>query len=157
MRNWGSLFHVKLPNFSPKLHASPGQVFVRAVLSARLSEYENVREEERTVSVSRSRVPVPNARLKRRRKAEELAPSMAQTARTETARGPWDARSNFDSGTSCKFMPYGQLFAPQIGPSGGAEFAKQHSSAMRCVPRTDAVVLAFGGDSGAHWAQDAHG
>ena len=39
-------------------------------------------------------------------------------------------------------MPYGQLFAPQIGPAQGAEFAKQHSSAMRCVPRTDAVVLA---------------
>ena len=39
-------------------------------------------------------------------------------------------------------MLSGQLFAPQIGPSGGAEFAKQHSSAMRCVPRTDAVVLA---------------
>ena len=46
-----------------------------------------MREEERTVSVSRPRVPVPNARLKRRRKAEELAPSMAQAARTETARG----------------------------------------------------------------------
>ena len=39
-------------------------------------------------------------------------------------------------------MPYGQLFAPQIGPAQGAEFAKQHSSAMRWVPRTDAVVLA---------------
>ena len=51
-------------------------------------------------------------------------------------------QSIFDSGTSCKFMPYGQLFAPQIGPAQGAEFAKQHSSAMRCVPRTDAVVLA---------------
>ena len=45
-------------------------------------------------------------------------------------------QSIFESGTSCKFMPYGQ------GPAGGAEFAKQHSSAMRWVPRTDAVVLA---------------
>ena len=39
-------------------------------------------------------------------------------------------------------MLSGQLFAPQIGPAQGAEFAKQHSSAMRWVPRTDAVVLA---------------
>ena len=65
-------------------------------------------------------------------KPTELVPCTRSAAQAETARGLWDIQSIFDSGTSDQFMPYGQLFAPQIGPSGGAEFAKQHSSAMRC-------------------------
>ena len=64
------LFHVK---HSPaKLQVSPGQVFDRAVLSAHGSESEYVREDEETVSASRPRVPVPNARLNLRRKAAGL-------------------------------------------------------------------------------------
>ena len=72
MRNWGSLFHVKLPNFSPKLHASPGQIFDRSALSACLSESITVREDVETVSASKLRVPVPNARLKRWRSPRNL-------------------------------------------------------------------------------------
>ncbi len=59
-----------MKHFPPKLHVSPGQIFDRAVLSARLSESENVREDKETVFDSAVRVPVPNARLKRRRRPQ---------------------------------------------------------------------------------------
>ena len=69
MKNY-ELFHVK---HSPtKLQVSPGQVFDCAVLSAHGSESEYVREDEETVSASRPRVPVPNARLNLRRRPQNL-------------------------------------------------------------------------------------
>ncbi|MBQ3955038.1 MAG: hypothetical protein II680_04055, partial [Clostridia bacterium] len=72
------MFHVKLPNYFPKLYVSPKQIFVRSVLSVRLSESEHVREDRKTVSESRLRVHVPNARLNLRRKAAGLVLRMFQ-------------------------------------------------------------------------------
>ena len=72
------MFHVKHPNGSPKLHVQAGQIFVRAVMSACLSESETVREDKAAISASQPRVSVPNARLNLCRKAAGLVLRMSQ-------------------------------------------------------------------------------
>ena len=111
-------------------------VFVRAVRSACLSESEHVREDAETGFDSVVRVPVPNARLKRRRRPRNLfrARVKLHEQRPREDRGMQDRISIPGRAVS--------LCHTAKGPAQGAEFAKQHSSAMRCVPRTDAVVLA---------------
>ena len=75
--------------------------------SACLSESEHLREEEETVSAFQRRVPVPNARLNLRRRPQNLFCACFSCTNKDRAR-TWAAQSIFASGTSCKFMPYGQ-------------------------------------------------
>ena len=85
---------MKLPNYFPKLYVSPKQIFDRTVLSVHLSESEHVCEDRKTVSESRLRVPMPNARLNLRRKAAGLVLRMFQ---------PHEQRPREDVGCKIEF------------------------------------------------------